>query len=130
MTRRLREKTRLLQEERDRMGMLVLLSAGFLFGQIQHQIQIRAAENFDSMGGWYWTALLPIHLLWVAWILRQFFNRFAVMGMAVFVATHILASFVGGSTGTAINSVYEHWLFQLFVFFCALFHAINPPAGH
>ncbi len=52
-------------------------------------------------------------------------HRIGGLGMAIFVATHILASFLGGKTGTWINSVYESWAFQIFVFFCALFHAIN-----
>ena len=24
-----------------------------------------------------------------------------------------------------LNTIYEHWLFQIFIFFCVLFHAIN-----
>ena len=52
-------------------------------------------------------------------------HRIGGVGMAVFVTMHILASFLGGSIGGLLNSVYEHWLFQIFIFFCALFHAIN-----
>lgn len=52
-------------------------------------------------------------------------HRIGGVGMAVFVAMHILASFLGGSIGGFLNNVYEHWLFQIFIFFCALFHAIN-----
>jgi succinate dehydrogenase / fumarate reductase cytochrome b subunit len=52
-------------------------------------------------------------------------HRIGGLGMAIFVATHILASFLSGPAGTAINDIYKHWLFQLFIFFCALFHAIN-----
>jgi len=52
-------------------------------------------------------------------------HRIGGIGMAVFITMHILASFLGGSIGGFLNSVYEHWLFQIFIFFCALFHAIN-----
>jgi succinate dehydrogenase / fumarate reductase cytochrome b subunit len=52
-------------------------------------------------------------------------HRIGGIGMAIFVTMHILASFVGGSTGVFLNTIYEHWLFQIFIFFCALFHAIN-----
>src|SRR5512139_128332 len=52
-------------------------------------------------------------------------HRIGGLGMAIFVAVHILASFVGGDVGAALNNIYEHWLFQIFIFFCALFHAIN-----
>ena len=52
-------------------------------------------------------------------------HRIGGVGMAIFVAMHILASFLGGQIGSALNAVYEHWLFQIFIFFCALFHAIN-----
>jgi succinate dehydrogenase / fumarate reductase, cytochrome b subunit len=52
-------------------------------------------------------------------------HRIGGIGMAVFVTMHILASFLGGSIGGFLNSIYEHWLFQIFIFFCALFHAIN-----
>src|SRR5512140_3857420 len=52
-------------------------------------------------------------------------HRIGGLGMAIFVTVHILASFLGGEIGVFINTVYENWLFQIFVFFCVLFHAIN-----
>lgn len=52
-------------------------------------------------------------------------HRIGGIGMAVFVAMHMLASFLGGDIGGFLNNVYEHWFFQIFIFFCALFHAIN-----
>ena len=52
-------------------------------------------------------------------------HRIGGIGMAVFIAVHILASFLGGQIGVFLNTVYEHWLFQIFIFFCVLFHAIN-----
>jgi len=52
-------------------------------------------------------------------------HRIGGVGMAVFVTVHLLASLLGGDIGQFLNAVYEHWLFQIFIFFCALFHAIN-----
>jgi succinate dehydrogenase / fumarate reductase cytochrome b subunit len=45
--------------------------------------------------------------------------------MAIFVTMHLLASFFGGEVGRSLNGFYENWLFQIFIFFCVLFHAIN-----
>ena len=58
-------------------------------------------------------------------MLTYILHRIGGVGMAVFITVHILASFVGGKTGVFLNSIYEHWLFQVFIFFCVLFHAIN-----
>lgn len=52
-------------------------------------------------------------------------HRIGGLGMALFITVHILASFLGGEIGGFLNDIYEHWLFQIFIFFCALFHAIN-----
>jgi len=52
-------------------------------------------------------------------------HRIGGLGMVIFVAVHILASFVGGDIGGFLNNIYENWAFQIFIFFCALFHAIN-----
>jgi len=52
-------------------------------------------------------------------------HRIGGLGMAIFITIHILASFLGGDIGKFLNVVYENWAFQLFIFFCALFHAIN-----
>lgn len=52
-------------------------------------------------------------------------HRIGGLGMAIFVTMHILASFLGGEIGKSLNEVYANWLFQIFIFFCALFHAIN-----
>jgi succinate dehydrogenase / fumarate reductase cytochrome b subunit len=52
-------------------------------------------------------------------------HRIGGLGMAIFITMHILASFLGGKTGVFLNTIYEHWLFQIFIFFCVLFHAIN-----
>lgn len=52
-------------------------------------------------------------------------HRIGGLGMVIFVAAHILASFIGGKGGVFVNNIYENWLFQLFIFFCFMFHAIN-----
>lgn len=52
-------------------------------------------------------------------------HRIGGLGIVVFVAIHILSSFLGGTVGVALNAIYESWIFQLVIFFCALFHAVN-----
>jgi succinate dehydrogenase / fumarate reductase, cytochrome b subunit len=52
-------------------------------------------------------------------------HRIGGLGIVTFVGLHVLASFLGGSFGKSVNLVYEHWAFQIVIFFCALFHAIN-----
>ena len=52
-------------------------------------------------------------------------HRIGGLGMAIFITIHLLASFLGGDGGKLANAIYEHWLFQIFIFFCVLFHAIN-----
>ncbi len=52
-------------------------------------------------------------------------HRIGGLGIVIFVGMHITASFVDGNFGSVVNRVYEHWAFQLVVFFCALFHVIN-----
>ena len=32
---------------------------------------------------------------------------------------------MGGEIGGFLNDIYTNWAFQIFIFFCALFHAIN-----
>ncbi len=52
-------------------------------------------------------------------------HRIGGLGMAIFITVHILASFLGGKGGVWVNSIYENWIFQIFIFFFVLFHAIN-----
>ena len=52
-------------------------------------------------------------------------HRIGGLGMAVFITVHILASFLGGEIGGFLNAVYGHWFFQVVIFFCVLFHAVN-----
>ncbi|MEW5940429.1 MAG: hypothetical protein AB1750_12240 [Chloroflexota bacterium] len=58
-------------------------------------------------------------------MLTYVLHRVGGLGMALFVTIHILASFFGGDIGLFLNNVYENWAFQIFIFFCALFHAVN-----
>jgi succinate dehydrogenase / fumarate reductase, cytochrome b subunit len=52
-------------------------------------------------------------------------HRIGGLGMAIFITVHILASFIGGRFGGTLNGIYQNWAFQIFIFFCVLFHAIN-----
>jgi succinate dehydrogenase / fumarate reductase cytochrome b subunit len=52
-------------------------------------------------------------------------HRVGGLGMAIFITIHMLSSFLGGEGGKLANSIYENWIFQIFIFFCVLFHAIN-----
>jgi succinate dehydrogenase / fumarate reductase cytochrome b subunit len=58
-------------------------------------------------------------------MLTYVLHRVGGLGIVIFVATHMLSTFLGGEAGVFINSIYEHWAFQIFIFFCALFHAVN-----
>ncbi|MBN2388409.1 MAG: hypothetical protein JXB85_15440 [Anaerolineales bacterium] len=58
-------------------------------------------------------------------MLTYILHRIGGLGIVVFVATHILASYFGGDLGQLLNDIYKHWAFQIVVFFCALFHAVN-----
>lgn len=57
--------------------------------------------------------------------LTYILHRIGGLGMAIFITIHILASFIGGRTGGFFNGIYQNWAFQIFIFFCVLFHAIN-----
>jgi succinate dehydrogenase / fumarate reductase cytochrome b subunit len=61
----------------------------------------------------------------LAWML----HRITGIAIVVFVSMHVVASFfmqqVGGDAATAINTVYESWIFQIFIIFCVIFHALN-----
>jgi succinate dehydrogenase / fumarate reductase cytochrome b subunit len=57
-------------------------------------------------------------------------HRIGGLSIVLFVGLHMLASFFsnhawGTTTGIFINTIYENWLFQIFIFFFALFHVIN-----
>jgi succinate dehydrogenase / fumarate reductase, cytochrome b subunit len=61
----------------------------------------------------------------LVWVL----HRISGIGIALFVGLHILASFssqmYGWDLAKSVNALYESPAFQIMVFFCALFHAIN-----
>jgi succinate dehydrogenase / fumarate reductase cytochrome b subunit len=57
-------------------------------------------------------------------------HRISGLGIVLFVGLHILAGWLsnhawGANTGIFINSLYESWIFQVLIFFFALFHVIN-----
>ena len=64
-------------------------------------------------------------------------HRIGGLCIVLFVGMHILATFVpnilaayapavdAGRAWQTINTIYEHWAFQLFIFFFALFHVVN-----
>lgn len=54
-------------------------------------------------------------------MLAYLLHRIAGTGLFIFFTTYILA-LAGVSF---INALYQNWLFQIVVLFCALFHAIN-----
>ena len=58
-------------------------------------------------------------------MLTYVLHRIGGVGMAIFIAIHMLASILGGRGGAFVNFIYENWIFQIFIFFCVLFHAIN-----
>lgn len=70
---------------------------------------------------------LPVGLRYrgPAGYLTYILHRIGGLGMGIFITLHILASFIGGDFGGTINGVYENWAFQIFMFFCVMFHAIN-----
>lgn len=61
----------------------------------------------------------------LVWVL----HRISGIGIALFVGLHILSSFsnqlYGWDLSKSINTIYMSPYFQIVVFFCALFHAIN-----
>ena len=61
----------------------------------------------------------------LAWAL----HRISGLGIIIFVALHVIASFLtqqlGSDLGIAINIIYESIYFQLFIVFCAIFHGVN-----
>lgn len=64
--------------------------------------------------------------------LTYILHRIGGAGMAVFLAMHLTASFlesrdfgVGSQIGDVLNDIFFNPAFQLFIFFCIFFHAIN-----
>ena len=61
----------------------------------------------------------------LAWVL----HRISGLSIIIFVALHVLASFLtqqlGSDLGISINIIYQSIYFQLYISFCALFHGVN-----
>jgi succinate dehydrogenase / fumarate reductase, cytochrome b subunit len=64
--------------------------------------------------------------------LTYILHRIGGLGMAIFIAMHLTASFLESQNlrfvsriGDLLNDVYINPFFQLFIFFCIFFHAIN-----
>jgi succinate dehydrogenase / fumarate reductase cytochrome b subunit len=61
----------------------------------------------------------------LAWIL----HRISGLGIIIFVAIHVIASFLtqqlGSDLGISLNIIYESLYFQLFIVFCVIFHGVN-----
>lgn len=60
--------------------------------------------------------------------LTYILHRIGGLGMAIFITTHILATFVEGrgwQIGDIINDIYISPFFQIFFLFGVLFHVIN-----
>jgi succinate dehydrogenase / fumarate reductase, cytochrome b subunit len=63
-------------------------------------------------------------------MLTYILHRIGGLGIVIFVGLHILAGWLanhewGSSAGLFMNSIYENWIFQIFIFFFVLFHVIN-----
>ncbi len=63
------------------------------------------------------------HML--AWAL----HRITGLGILVFVGAHVIAAFflnaIGDNVSTAVTTIYESNVMQIFVYFCVLYHALN-----
>jgi succinate dehydrogenase / fumarate reductase cytochrome b subunit len=61
----------------------------------------------------------------LAWIL----HRISGVGMVIFVSLHVAASFftqqMGSDWGISLNIIYESVYFQLFIYFCVIYHGLN-----
>jgi len=62
-------------------------------------------------------------------MLNWLLHRISGLGMIIFISLHVVASFFtqqfGSDLAFAIDTLYESWGFQVFVYFCVLFHALN-----
>lgn len=61
----------------------------------------------------------------LAWML----HRITGVGILAFVGLHVISAFfmqqTGSDAATFINTIYENWVFQIFVAFFVIFHALN-----
>jgi succinate dehydrogenase / fumarate reductase cytochrome b subunit len=61
----------------------------------------------------------------LVWLL----HRISGLGLIIFVGLHVVVSFLshtqGSELATSINAIYEGLPFQLFIYFCVIFHTLN-----
>jgi succinate dehydrogenase / fumarate reductase cytochrome b subunit len=61
----------------------------------------------------------------LAWAL----HRITGLGILIFVGIHVIAAFflnaLGDSVSTTITTIYESRPFQIVIYFCVLYHALN-----
>ena len=61
----------------------------------------------------------------VTWIL----HRISGLGIILFISLHVVSSFftleMGSDLAIAYNTFYESIYFQVFIYFCVIFHALN-----
>jgi len=61
----------------------------------------------------------------LVWLL----HRISGLGIIIFVTLHIVAGLLiqqyGGTLAVTINTVYESIYFQVFIYFCVIFHTMN-----
>jgi succinate dehydrogenase / fumarate reductase cytochrome b subunit len=80
-----------------------------------------AFGKYSGLKGWLYEGSTPYYAFAL--------HRLTAMGIILFVGLHILASFsmqqLLGTWGTAINTIYEAWWFQIVVVFCVIFHTFN-----
>lgn len=61
----------------------------------------------------------------LVWLL----HRISGLGIIIFVTLHILAGLLiqqyGGTLAVTINTVFESIYFQVFIYFCVIFHTLN-----
>jgi len=61
----------------------------------------------------------------LVWLL----HRISGLGIIIFVTLHMLAGLLiqqyGGTLAVTINTLYESIYFQVFIYFCVIFHTLN-----
>jgi succinate dehydrogenase / fumarate reductase cytochrome b subunit len=61
----------------------------------------------------------------LVWLL----HRISGLGIIIFVTLHIVAGLLiqqyGGTLAVTINTLYESIYFQVFIYFCVIFHTLN-----
>ncbi len=80
-----------------------------------------AYGKYTGFKGWLYKGSVPYYAFSL--------HRLSAMGIILFVGFHVISSFSMqqqlGTWGTAINTIYESWWFQIAVVFCVIFHTFN-----